>query len=184
GLQSFPRSILLSDNKKQLVQWLVKEIEKLSRKKVNIANHELKVKVKDLSDHNELVHGGNGGSKMMNVVAKGDKMMSEIVEKMTGFEKSGGFEMIVAGSDDGEKSGGFEMIVAGSDDGEKSDGYGGFGYQNFDEKIKEVSGFGYLDSDKTGEKGKAIMLMVEDDLKIPPVMPCHDLDYVIQSPNQ
>lgn len=42
GLQSFPRSIWLSDNKKQLVQWPVKEIEKLRGKKVNIANHELK----------------------------------------------------------------------------------------------------------------------------------------------
>ncbi|GJR12181.1 putative reverse transcriptase domain-containing protein [Tanacetum coccineum] len=193
GLQSFPRSILLSDNKKQLVQWLVKEIEKLRRKKVNIANHELKVKVKDLSDHNELVHGGNGGSEMMNVVAEGDKMMSEIVEKMTGFEEVAEKKTSVEKKMEVKKSGGFEMIIAGSDDGEKSDGYGGFGYQNFDEKmvissgtekIKEVSGFGYLDSDKTGEKGKAIMLMVEDDLKIPPIMPCHDLDYVIQSPNE
>ena len=40
--QSFPRSIWLSDNKKQLVQWPVEEIEKLRGKKVNIANHELK----------------------------------------------------------------------------------------------------------------------------------------------
>ncbi|GJV94070.1 beta-fructofuranosidase, insoluble isoenzyme CWINV1-like protein, partial [Tanacetum coccineum] len=42
GLQSFPRSILLSDDKKQLVQWPVKKIEKLRAKKVYIANHELK----------------------------------------------------------------------------------------------------------------------------------------------
>ena len=40
--QSFPRSIWLRDNKKQLVQWPVKEIEKLRGKKVNITNHELK----------------------------------------------------------------------------------------------------------------------------------------------
>ncbi|GJY47811.1 putative reverse transcriptase domain-containing protein [Tanacetum coccineum] len=132
----------------------------------------LALKVKDLSDHNELVHGGNDGSEMMNVVAEGDKMMSEIVEKMTGFEEVAEKKTSVEKKMEVEKSGGFEMIVAG----EKSGGYGGFGYQNFDEKM--------VDSDKTGEKGKVIMLMVEDDLKIPPIMPCHDLDYVIQSPNE
>ncbi|KAL8239062.1 hypothetical protein R6Q59_015629 [Mikania micrantha] len=42
GLQSFPRSIWLSDNRKQLVQWPVEEIEKLRGKQVNMENKELK----------------------------------------------------------------------------------------------------------------------------------------------
>ncbi|GKB04674.1 hypothetical protein Tco_0832869, partial [Tanacetum coccineum] len=58
----------------------------------------------------------------------GDKMMSEIVEKMTGFEEVAEKKTSVEKKMKVEKSGGFEMIVAGSDDGEKSGGYGGFGY--------------------------------------------------------
>ncbi|KAI3692550.1 hypothetical protein L6452_32367 [Arctium lappa] len=42
GLQSFPRSVWLSDTGKQLVQWPVDEIEKLRTKQVNITNRELK----------------------------------------------------------------------------------------------------------------------------------------------
>ncbi|XP_024963941.1 beta-fructofuranosidase, insoluble isoenzyme CWINV1-like [Cynara cardunculus var. scolymus] len=42
GLQSFPRSVWLSDTRKQLVQWPVDEIEKLRTKQVNITNRELK----------------------------------------------------------------------------------------------------------------------------------------------
>ncbi|KAI3690610.1 hypothetical protein L2E82_48739 [Cichorium intybus] len=41
GLQSFPRSIWLSNNRKQLVQWPVDEIRKLRTKQVNITNREL-----------------------------------------------------------------------------------------------------------------------------------------------
>ncbi|KAK1417902.1 hypothetical protein QVD17_27037 [Tagetes erecta] len=42
GLQSFPRSVWLSDTHKQLVQWPVEEIEKLRAKQVNMKNIELK----------------------------------------------------------------------------------------------------------------------------------------------
>ncbi|KAI7744861.1 hypothetical protein M8C21_017458 [Ambrosia artemisiifolia] len=42
GLQSFPRSIWLSDTRKQLVQWPVDEIKKLRAKQVNMENVELK----------------------------------------------------------------------------------------------------------------------------------------------
>ncbi|XP_023733615.1 beta-fructofuranosidase, insoluble isoenzyme CWINV1 [Lactuca sativa] len=41
GLQSFPRSIWLSNNRKQLVQWPVDEIQKLRTKRFNITNREL-----------------------------------------------------------------------------------------------------------------------------------------------
>ncbi|KAM0070469.1 putative glycosidase [Helianthus debilis subsp. tardiflorus] len=42
GLQSFPRSIWLSDTRKQLVQWPVEEIKKLRAKQVNMESRELK----------------------------------------------------------------------------------------------------------------------------------------------
>ncbi|GLT25587.1 hypothetical protein SLA2020_007080 [Shorea laevis] len=42
GLQAIPRSILLSKNEKQLIQWPIKEIEKLREKKVSIRGKELK----------------------------------------------------------------------------------------------------------------------------------------------
>ncbi|KAK9065568.1 hypothetical protein SSX86_014969 [Deinandra increscens subsp. villosa] len=42
GLQSFPRSIWLSDTRKQLVQWPVEEIKKLRGKQVSMENRELK----------------------------------------------------------------------------------------------------------------------------------------------
>ncbi|PON96019.1 LOW QUALITY PROTEIN: Glycoside hydrolase [Trema orientale] len=41
GLQSFPRSVVLSKSGKQLVQWPIKEIEKLRSEKVNLQNKEL-----------------------------------------------------------------------------------------------------------------------------------------------
>ncbi|KAL4564760.1 hypothetical protein LXL04_028831 [Taraxacum kok-saghyz] len=42
GLQSIPRSIWLSKNGKQLVQWPIKELEKLRTKKVHYVNKELR----------------------------------------------------------------------------------------------------------------------------------------------
>ncbi|GLT97259.1 hypothetical protein SLE2022_148320 [Rubroshorea leprosula] len=42
GLQSVPRSILLSKNHKQLIQWPIKELEKLRMKKVSFHDKELK----------------------------------------------------------------------------------------------------------------------------------------------
>ncbi|GKV03624.1 hypothetical protein SLEP1_g15897 [Rubroshorea leprosula] len=42
GLQAIPRSILLSENQKQLIQWPIKEIEKLRKKKVSFTDKELK----------------------------------------------------------------------------------------------------------------------------------------------
>ncbi|XVF35327.1 hypothetical protein REPUB_Repub18cG0136000 [Reevesia pubescens] len=42
GLQSFPRSILLSKDGKQLIQWPIQEIEKLRAKKVSFHNKKLK----------------------------------------------------------------------------------------------------------------------------------------------
>ncbi|PON56376.1 Glycoside hydrolase, partial [Parasponia andersonii] len=41
GLQSFPRSVFLSKSGKQLVQWPIKEIEKLRSETVNLQNKEL-----------------------------------------------------------------------------------------------------------------------------------------------
>uniref|UniRef100_A0A7N0VBM8 Uncharacterized protein n=2 Tax=Kalanchoe fedtschenkoi TaxID=63787 RepID=A0A7N0VBM8_KALFE len=41
GLQSFPRSVLLSKNGKQLIQWPIEEIEKLRKKQVNIQGKKL-----------------------------------------------------------------------------------------------------------------------------------------------
>ena len=41
-LQSFPRSIVLSSSGRQLVQWPIKEIEKLRRKNVSLEDKELK----------------------------------------------------------------------------------------------------------------------------------------------
>ncbi|CAM8919687.1 unnamed protein product [Rhodiola kirilowii] len=41
GIQSFPRSVLLSKNGKQLIQWPIEEIEKLRRKHVNFHGKKL-----------------------------------------------------------------------------------------------------------------------------------------------
>ncbi|GLT25586.1 hypothetical protein SLA2020_007070 [Shorea laevis] len=53
GLQAIPRSILLSKNEKQLIQWPIKEIEKLRKKKVSFEDKELKggsvLKVPDIT---------------------------------------------------------------------------------------------------------------------------------------
>ncbi|GFP99340.1 beta-fructofuranosidase insoluble isoenzyme cwinv1 [Phtheirospermum japonicum] len=42
GLQSIPRSILLDKNRKQLIQWPIKELNKLRGKKVTVGNKEIK----------------------------------------------------------------------------------------------------------------------------------------------
>lgn len=41
-LQSFPRSIVLSESGRQLIQWPIKEIEKLRSNKVDLQNENLK----------------------------------------------------------------------------------------------------------------------------------------------